>query len=139
MTGVEGEPEAYRDDGLRGAGISPRERLERIEAMLERIDSKMDARMDSMSARLGLLELNGSKQAQAAEHDLIALTERIRIIEVNVAPRAAQLATDLADHDARLGHIATRLDGVRMRMWMAVGGLMVLMVVLNVGIAEKWF
>lgn len=43
---MEGEPEAYRDDTLRSIGISPRERLERIEKMLETIDGKLDGKVD---------------------------------------------------------------------------------------------
>lgn len=35
-------------DDLKGAGISPRERLERIEAMLEKIDGKLDNKTDQV-------------------------------------------------------------------------------------------
>ncbi len=50
------------EDDLRSAGISPRERLERIETMLSRIDEKLDTKADavmvaSLSARISAIEL----------------------------------------------------------------------------------
>lgn len=53
------------EDSLSNAGISPRERLERIEQMLERIDGKLDGKANAaevagLEARIRELELNGS-------------------------------------------------------------------------------
>lgn len=42
-------------DGLSNAGLSPRERLERIEHLLEKIDDKLDTKADAQ--RLYTLEL----------------------------------------------------------------------------------
>lgn len=66
---MEGEPEAYVDDTLRSAGISPRERLERIENILTRMDEKLDNKADALVvnaliARIAALELAGALVAQ---------------------------------------------------------------------------
>ena len=58
---VDGEPEAYVDDSLRSIGISPRERLARIETLLVTIEQKLD-----------------NKASQA---DFLALEQRVREIE----------------------------------------------------------
>ena len=52
---MDGEPEAYKDDSLRGISISPRERLERIENLLGVINGKLDQKADK--ADLGALEV----------------------------------------------------------------------------------
>lgn len=103
---MDGEPEAYQDDTLRSAGISPRERLERIEHVLERIENKMDTRFGVLEQRVWSLELASS----------IPIANKEEIDDVKVI-----------------------LESIKARMWMAVGGLAVLMVVINVGIANRWF
>lgn len=60
------------DDELVGAGISAKERLERIEALLDRMDRKLDSKVDqaeflSLDARVRDLELHGSQ----ATRDLV--------------------------------------------------------------------
>ena len=77
---MEGEPEAYRDDSLRSIGISPRERLARIEALLLDITSKLDNKANredllALEARVWKIEVQGS--THAAE----ALTEARRLAE----------------------------------------------------------
>ena len=52
---MDGEPEAYKDDSLRGISISPRERLERIENLLGVINGKLDQKADKTD--LGALEV----------------------------------------------------------------------------------
>ena len=57
-------------DDLVGAGISPKERLERIETMLERIDNKLDNKADRsdliiLENRVREIELHGSKIGRA--------------------------------------------------------------------------
>lgn len=60
-----------RED-LIGAGISPRERLERIEKVLDRIDMKLDGKADAavvvaLEVRLALLERSVAEHHAAAE------------------------------------------------------------------------
>lgn len=52
-------------EGLQNAGITPKERLERIESMLERIDQKLDGK--------------------ANESDLISLELRVRTMELELS------------------------------------------------------
>ena len=77
---MEGEPEAYRDDSLRSIGISPRERLARIEALLLDITSKLDNKANredllALEARVWKIEVQGSTHASEA------LTEARRLAE----------------------------------------------------------
>lgn len=63
------------DETLRNIGISPRERLERIETMLERIDGKLDSKADAsevvaLNVRLSVLE------ASVIEHHALILHDR---------------------------------------------------------------
>lgn len=69
---AENEPETV-DDTLRSIGISPRERLGRIEALLTRMDEKLDNKADAsmvsnLAARISALELSeavGNRDASA--------------------------------------------------------------------------
>lgn len=91
---MEGEPEAYVDDSLRSIGISPRERLARIEALLVTIDDKLSSKasqvdMLALEVRIRKIETEGSVHAREAveearrlarerEEDLIMLTKEYR-------------------------------------------------------------
>lgn len=68
---MEGEPEAYRDDNLRSAGITAKERLARIEDLLVRMDEKLDdkasrSEMAALELRIRSIEVSGSKAANDA-------------------------------------------------------------------------
>ncbi len=111
------------EDGLQGAGITAKERLERIEAMLARMDEKLDAKFDTLQNRISLIELNGSKQAQDSEKLAEALELRVRTIETKVFPVTESLEDQLGKLQDEHKRLSKTLDGVRVRMWMAVGGI----------------
>lgn len=85
-------------DGLTGAGITPKERLERIEAMLERIDAKLDAK--------------------ANESELVALELRVRDMELELS----SFDGFKKEHD----ELFEQLNSLRQKVFMASGGLAVL-------------
>lgn len=68
---ADGEPEAYKEQDLRSIGVSPRERLERIENLLTRMDEKLDNKADasvvtSLITRISALELSEALGNQTA-------------------------------------------------------------------------
>ena len=68
---VDGEPEAYVDESLRSIGISPRERLARIETLLVTIEGKLDNKANqvdflALEVRVRDIETKGSHAAVAA-------------------------------------------------------------------------
>lgn len=94
MTGMEGEPEAYVDESLRSIGISPRERLARIETLLVAIESKLDSKADKsdivqLEARIWAIEVHGSHTATEASKAAQALSEErardIKEVETELA------------------------------------------------------
>ena len=67
------------DDSMNGAGITAKERLERIETILGKIDSKLDNKADradlvSLEQRVRDLELHGTNLAQETKQ----VVERLR-------------------------------------------------------------
>lgn len=79
-------------DDLVGAGISPKERLERIEALLARIDEKLDGK--------------------ANLHDLYALQLRMEVIEKEFAEHkvwATQLLNQLPALEDGINSLKTRM------------------------------
>lgn len=90
-------------EGLQNAGISPKERLERIESMLERIDQKLDSK--------------------ASETDLISLELRVRNLELEMS----------SFEGLRKEHkeFAEGIESLRQKVFMFSGGLAVLMFVIN--------
>lgn len=91
-------------DGLTGAGITPKERLERIEAMLERIDAKLDAK--------------------ANESDVVALELRVRDMELELS----SFDGVKKEHE----EIFAELAELRQKVFMATGGLVVLVFLVEV-------
>lgn len=85
-------------DGLTNAGITPKERLERIEAMLERIDAKLDAK--------------------ANESDVVALELRVREMELELSSFDGLKK----EHE----ELFVELNALRQKVFMASGGLAVL-------------
>lgn len=87
MTGMEGEPEAYVDESLRSIGISPRERLARIETLLVAIEGKLDNKADKadivqLEARIWAIEVHGSHTAtEAAKAAKLLSEERMHDIK----------------------------------------------------------
>lgn len=77
-----------RDD-LQGAGISPRQRLERIEALLERIDGRLDSK--------------------ASASDVIALELRVRDLEQSGGERVSEMRERVGGLDADLQVIGRKL------------------------------
>ncbi len=67
---MDGEPEAYRDETLRSISISPKERLQRIEEMLVKIDEKMDSKFDVLELRIRTLEINVAPVAEEAKKEI---------------------------------------------------------------------
>lgn len=82
-------------DGLSGAGITPKERLERIEAMLERIDAKLDAK--------------------ANESDVVALELRVRELELELS----SFDGFKKEHD----EFFDELNALRQKVFMFSGGI----------------
>lgn len=85
-------------EGLSGAGITPKERLERIEAMLERIDAKLDAK--------------------ANESDVVALEVRVREMELELSSFEGLRK----EHD----EFFKEINALRQKVFMFSGGLAVL-------------
>ena len=85
------------DDGLQNAGISPRERLERIERMLEKIDDKLDTKADaalvtSLQSRLEIIERDGTNLARAADRHASDARSEISRVKIKMAFYAGALA-----------------------------------------------
>jgi hypothetical protein len=103
MDGVtmEGEPEAYVDDSLRSIGISPRERLARIETLLVAIEQKLDnkasqADMLALEVRVREIETKGTR------HTAEAMVESRRLAEerlVDLKELEADFAALRMDHE----------------------------------------
>jgi len=111
------------DDSLRGIGISPRERLERIEALLGVIDSKLDQKADKA--------------------DVVALDQRVRTLELHGTSLAQEtkLAVERLQgvSEAHLGEMRGAVDAlaagqshIQVRLSYYAGGLAVLAVGLSV-------
>jgi hypothetical protein len=151
-------------DELPGASITAKERLERIETMLTKMDEKIDAKFDSMGSRITTIEIGGSRTAIEAEREVVALEARVRNIETNIAPIATTVLEKAAKLEARVIDLETNvvpvarlaaktvedqkralegvqatLEGVKRRMWIAVGALGALSFVGNFGIQLGWF
>jgi hypothetical protein len=98
---------AGQDETLRNIGITPRERLERIENMLVNIDEKLDVKADKtemlqLEARVRAIEVEGSRLAREAIHKADVLAhERLRDIE-QLEVRLVKFDSDLASDVERL-------------------------------------
>jgi hypothetical protein len=102
-----------------GAGISPKERLERIEAMLSGIDKKLDGKADvaiviAMETRLSLLEKAQIEQRmlQRANEEKVlearTLAEALRVESAQITRRVAYAGGAVAAA-VFLGEIAIRV------------------------------
>lgn len=156
---MDGEPEAYKDDTLRSISISPRERLERIETMLVKIDEKMDLRFDSVEKRIGAVEATQAGQASTAEFVSKATalaeeastraaglarteTERATALAVDAAGKATLLADGQKDFQTAvttdLGSFKTRLDTFDRKVaWFAGVGATLIVVSGGIGYLVK--
>jgi len=74
-----------------------------------------------------LVERTANITADLSDHEL-----RLRSMENAVAPVATLAAKQIQS-------LSDDLVGVKARMWMAVGGLSVLVFVTNIGISKGWF
>jgi hypothetical protein len=151
-------------DELLGAGLTAKDRLGRIETILEKMDEKMDIKFESLSSRITQIEVTGSRTAIEAEREVVLLEGRVRTIETNIAPIATTVlekanklearvidletnvvpvaklaATAVADQKKSLESVNTTLEGVKRRMWIAVGALGALSFIGNFGIQLGWF
>ena len=91
-------------DGLSNAGISPRERLQRIETLLERVDQKLD------------------NKANAA--DLVALELRVRQLEQHGGERVQEMRN-------RVEHLDSAVSIIGKRLAYATGTLSAVVVLVN--------
>lgn len=96
-----------RDD-LNNAGISPRERLQRIETLLERVDQKLD------------------NKANAA--DLVALELRVRDLETSGGARVNEMRE-------RVGSLDSDVQIIGRKLAYATGTLATVIVVSNIVVA----
>lgn len=93
-----------QDDTLRAIGISPRERLERIELLLERVDSKLDGKADAAA--------------------LAALEMRVRANEQMLSPAATEMR-------AKIAHLDAAIDKHGRKLAYATGTLSAIIVIAN--------
>jgi hypothetical protein len=106
-------------DEMAGAGITAKERLERIELMLSRIDGKLDGKAD--------------------QSDLMALEGRVRQIEQHGGPATSAAMRDV--HDLRteareqIDSLSQSVTALKNRMAQVAGGLAVVVFGLNIAIA----
>ena len=84
-------------------GISPRTRLEHIEAALVEIDKKLDVRFDGMEARLTKVERAQEGQASTAE-----FVSKAADLAVKTTEKAAALADEATKKAAALADEATK-------------------------------
>lgn len=120
-------------DGLQNAGITPKERLERIEAMLTKIDEKLDGKADAalvaaIEVRLRTLENYGPERVA---HMYEVMDGRVTKIEQEGSPHA-RLA------EVGIKELNDEVQVVKKWVLMASGGLGVLVFVINVAIAKGW-
>lgn len=78
------------DDSLANAGISPRQRLERIEALLERIDGRLDGKADAgvvwaLEERVRTLEQNGGDR-------VVEMREHVGVLERDLGALGRKIA-----------------------------------------------
>lgn len=78
------------DDSLAGAGISPRERLQRIEELLGRVDQKLDNKANS--ADVVALELRVRALEQGGGERVAEMRERVGALDADVAVIGRKLA-----------------------------------------------
>lgn len=90
-------------------------------AQLEVLRAEMNGKLDL------LLERTDNLRTAAADHEA-----RLRSLEDEVAPTAQAAYKDLSS-------VKKTLEGVKVRMWMAVGGLGVVVFGVNIAIAKGWF
>lgn len=102
------------DESLQGAGITAKERLERIEHVLSAMDSKLDLKFD-------------------------AIEKRVWSLEVNVVPSATQAKADITVFMGRLDKLNDRIDTIRAWQWRAAGMVVTGLFILEVGLAKGWF
>lgn len=77
-----------------GAGLTAKERLERIENLLDRIDTKLDSKADyalvvSLQARLDSIERDGSPQARSASRHIAELSADVAVLKSNATTEEA--------------------------------------------------
>lgn len=108
---MDGEPEAYVDESLRSIGISPRERLARIEQLLVDIGQKLDNKasreeMLALEVRIWQIEVKGSNAANEALNEARRLArERVEDLE-QLEAEVKMLSEQHADLKAKLAYIA---------------------------------
>ena len=77
-----------------GGGLTAKERLERIETLLDRIDSKLDSKADaalvaSIQARLDTIERDGSPRARAADSRVSEIIADVAQLKSNATTEEA--------------------------------------------------
>ena len=104
-------------DELQGAGITAKERLERIEALLDRMDRKLDSKVDTqeflaLDARVRDIELHGSQHVQdllagagKMTESVTSLTDGQNAIKVRVAYAAGAAAVAVIVAEIIIGKI----------------------------------
>jgi hypothetical protein len=108
-----------REDDLSHAGISPRERLQRIEDLLTKVDGKLDGKAD--------------------QADLIALEGRVRAIEYLGAEARAQTierAANVVKQDRRLSDLESNVVSMGRKLAYATGTISVVIVIANLAAAR---
>lgn len=86
-----------RDD-LNNAGISPRERLQRIEELLGRVDAKLDNKANAsdvvaLELRVRALETSGGERVQEMRERVGSLDGDVRVIGRRLAYATGTLAS----------------------------------------------
>jgi hypothetical protein len=105
---MDGEPEAYVDDSLRSIGISPRERLARIESLLVTMDSKLDNKANradvlALETRVWEIEVRGTAATNIACEEAKRLAAEREADHKELQEHVARLR---ADHEALSKRIA---------------------------------
>lgn len=90
------------DETLKSIGISPRERLERIEAVLERIDNKLDGKADQSTVVAMEVRLKAVEACIERGEDL-----KIRYAELNAVFKELH-----ADHEQLRNRMAYYFGGI---------------------------
>lgn len=119
------------DDDLRGIAISPRERLERIEGVLERIEQKMDMRFDAMEQRVRVLELRVVPTTETVAVEIKRLDAQHTALEARLR-KVEEVGSNAARHaEAAAARAEDGIGDVRRRLAYYAGALAALSVVVN--------